>query len=204
MSMRCIAQIKSGGPDVLQLLQIAKPTPAGLDVLIKNRAVATNPVDCARMILDICLGIAILSPVAIAGTNTSYAMRDCVRFPVDPKAAPLPSLPDVALLHPNMGAENPLIWERLYPCVANSDGKFAETSSGSSISIPLMGDYGNFPLGTYMGRAERMVRNPQGRLISMAEIMYYSVVKGQNYQSVWSNNNRYTENCTTLVICSTT
>ncbi|KAJ3338766.1 hypothetical protein HDU93_009079 [Gonapodya sp. JEL0774] len=43
--MWAIAQTSPGGADVLRLMQVPKPAAKGRDVLVKNLAVATNPVD---------------------------------------------------------------------------------------------------------------------------------------------------------------
>eukprot|EP00027_Filamoeba_sp_ATCC50430_P004592 CAMPEP_0168556466 /NCGR_PEP_ID=MMETSP0413-20121227/8894_1 /TAXON_ID=136452 /ORGANISM="Filamoeba nolandi, Strain NC-AS-23-1" /LENGTH=337 /DNA_ID=CAMNT_0008587407 /DNA_START=58 /DNA_END=1071 /DNA_ORIENTATION=- len=43
--MKAIAQTEGGASSVLKLIEVPKPVPGPRDVLVKNRAVATNPVD---------------------------------------------------------------------------------------------------------------------------------------------------------------
>jgi len=44
MKAYCIR--KTGGPEVLEIVQVPKPTPTGRDLLVKVIAVAVNPIDC--------------------------------------------------------------------------------------------------------------------------------------------------------------
>mmetsp|Transcript_2925 Transcript_2925/g.3921 ORF Transcript_2925/g.3921 Transcript_2925/m.3921 type:complete len:345 (+) Transcript_2925:36-1070(+) len=43
--MKAIVQTEYGGSDVLKFMEVPKPTPGPRDILVKNHAVATNPVD---------------------------------------------------------------------------------------------------------------------------------------------------------------
>jgi len=45
MAMKAYAQKRKGGPEVLEVLELPKPTPTGHDLLVKVIATATNPVD---------------------------------------------------------------------------------------------------------------------------------------------------------------
>jgi len=44
-TMKAYAHTKTGGPEVLEILQLPKPIPTGHELLVKVHAVATNPVD---------------------------------------------------------------------------------------------------------------------------------------------------------------
>jgi len=45
-TMKAYGITEAGGPEKLKLLELPIPTPTGRDLLVRVKAVATNPVDC--------------------------------------------------------------------------------------------------------------------------------------------------------------